>query len=140
MYALFQLGPQLEYRFGRVSYLGLYLAAAGWGGAFAFLLGSPEQALVGASGAVFGLFGLWLHSAYRLRDTVVGRNLLTSLWTNLALNAALPFLIPGISWQGHLGGLICGVIVGEIWARVKPQQRPVVPFAMAVVAIAAVLL
>jgi rhomboid protease GluP len=139
MYALYQLGPAIEARVGIPSYVGLLLAAAGWGGAFAYHLGGPEDALVGASGAIFGLFGLWLHSAFRLRDTAFGRNLLSSLGITLALNMALPFLIPGISWQGHLGGLVAGVLIGELWSRAKRPQRPFAALAMAVVAVVAVL-
>ena len=139
MYALYQLGPAIEARVGIPSYVGLLLAAAGWGGAFAFRLGGPDDILIGASGAIFGLFGLWLHSAFRLRDTAFGRNLLSSLGITLALNLALPFLIPGISWQGHLGGLVCGVLIGELWSRVKRPQRPFAALALAVVAVAAVL-
>ena len=100
----------------------LYLAAAGVGGAFAFYLGGREDVLVGASGAIFGLFGVWLHSAFRMRDTAFGRNLFSSLWISLALNMALPFFIPGISWQGHLGGLVGGVLIGEVWSRVKASS------------------
>ena len=140
MYALYQLGPAVEARVGVRSYLGLLLAAAGWGGAFAFWLGDPQDVLIGASGAIFGLFGLWLHSAFRLRDTVFGRNLLSSLGFSLALNLALPFLIPGISWQGHLGGLVAGVLMGELWSRVKRPQQPLVALAMAAVSVAAVLI
>ena len=139
MYALYQLGPAVEARVGVPSYVGLLLAAAGWGGAFAFYLGGPDDFLVGASGAIFGLFGLWLHSAFRLRDTAFGRNLLSSLGFTLALNLALPFLIRGISWQGHLGGLAAGVLMGEIWSRVKRPQRPFVALGMAALAVVAVL-
>lgn len=139
MYALYQLGPAIEARVGIPSYVGLLLTAAGWGGAFAYHLGGPEDALVGASGAIFGLFGLWLHSAFRLRDTAFGRNLLSSLGITLALNMALPFLIPGISWQGHLGGLVAGVLIGELWSRAKRPQRPFAALAMAAVAVVAVL-
>ena len=139
MYALYQLGPPIEARVGIPSYVGLLLSAAGWGGAFAYHLGGPRDVLVGASGAIFGLFGLWLHSAFRLRDTAFGRNLLSSLGITLALNMALPFLIPGISWQGHLGGLVAGVLIGELWSRVKPPQQPFAVMAMAVAAVVAVL-
>lgn len=141
MWALYQLGPAVERRVGALSYLGLYLAAAGWGGAFAFQFGGLGDVLVGASGAIFGLFGLWLHSAFRLRDTAFGRNLLSSLGFTLLLNAALPFLIPGISWQGHLGGLVAGIVIGELWSRVRdPRRRALVPVGMAVLAVLAVAL
>lgn len=141
MWALYQLGPAVERRVGVLSYLGLYLAAAGCGGAFAFRLGNPQDVLIGASGAIFGLFGLWLHSAFRLRDTAFGRNLLSSLGFTLLLNAALPFLIPGISWQGHLGGLVAGIVIGELWSRVRDShRRALVPVAVAVLAVLAVAL
>lgn len=141
MWALYQLGPAVERRTGMLSYVGLYLAAAGWGGAFAFRLGEPVDVLIGASGAIFGLFGLWVHSAYRLRETAFGRSLLSNIGLTLLINAALPFLIPGISWQGHLGGLVAGVIIGELWSRVRdPRRRALVPAGMAVLAILAVAL
>jgi membrane associated rhomboid family serine protease len=139
MYALYQLGPAIEARVGIPAYVGLLLAAAGWGGAFAYHLGGTEDILVGASGAIFGLFGLWLHSAFRLRDTAFGRNLLSSLGLTLALNLALPLLIPAISWQGHLGGLVAGVLIGELWSRVKRPQRPLAAIGMAALAVLAVL-
>lgn len=141
MWALYQLGPAVERRTGVLSYVALYGAAAGWGGAFAFWLGEPGDVLIGASGAIFGLFGLWLHSAYRLRDTAFGRSLLSNIGLTLVINAALPFLIPGISWQGHLGGLVAGVVAGELWSRVRdPRQRALVPVGMAVIAVVSVMI
>ena len=140
MYALYQLGPAVEARFGRIPFVLLYLAAAGVGGAFAYHLGGENDVLVGASGAIFGLFGVWLHAAFRMRDTAFGRNLLSSLWISLALNIGLAFLIPGISWQGHLGGLVGGVLIAEAWSRLKARQWPWPPVVIGVLAVIAVLL
>jgi membrane associated rhomboid family serine protease len=139
MFALYQLGPAVEIRYGRVNFLLLYLGAAAAGGAFAFHLGGEGDALVGASGAIFGLFGLWLDSAFRQRDTAFGRSLLSSLWISLALNIALPFILPGISWQGHLGGLLAGIVVGEFWARAPRQLYWMTPLAVAVAAVASLI-
>jgi membrane associated rhomboid family serine protease len=75
-----------------------------------------------------------------MRDTAFGRNLLSSLWISLLLNIALPFLIPGISWQGHLGGLLAGILTGEIWSRIRARQRVLVPVGLAVLAVLSVLL
>ena len=66
--------------------------------------------------------------------------MLSSLGITLALNLALPFLIPGISWQGHLGGLVAGILMGELWSRVKRPQRPLVALAMAAMAAIAVII
>ena len=139
MYALYLLGPAVEVRYGKLNFLALYLAAAGAGGAFAFRFGDVEDVLVGASGAIFGLFGLWLDAAYRRRDTAFGRNLLSSLWVTLALNIALPFILPAISWQGHLGGLLAGILIGEAWARLPARTFWMPPAAVAVAAVLSVL-
>ena len=118
MWALWVLGPQIESAVGRGPYIALYIAAAGVGGAFYFHLGGPFPA-VGASGAIFGLFGVWLNWGLRRRNTNQGRAILSQMGFLLAINAAIPFLIPGIAWEAHLGGLLAGFLIGEIWSRVR---------------------
>jgi membrane associated rhomboid family serine protease len=118
MWALWVLGPQVESAVGRGPYIALYIAAAGVGGAFYFHLGGPFPA-VGASGAIFGLFGVWLNWGLRRRNTNQGRAILSQMGFLLAINAAIPFLIPGIAWEAHLGGLLAGFLIGEIWSRVR---------------------
>lgn len=114
-YALYVLGPQLERGVGSAAFAALYLAA-GLAGGIAFLVGAPGPVAVGASGAIFGLFGAYLAAAWANRDTPAGRAGLTQLGVLLAINLALPLLIPRIAWQAHLGGLLAGVAVGLAWA------------------------
>jgi membrane associated rhomboid family serine protease len=141
MLALYQLGPTIERRIGPANYLLLYLACAGVGGVFAFRLGSMEDALVGASGAIFGLFGLWLHAALRSWGTEFSRRVLGSFGITLALNAALPLIYPQISWQGHLGGFLTGLLIGEAWYRLPQGRfRPIPPVLVIVASILAVLI
>lgn len=144
MWALWVLGPQIERGVGTGPYLGLYLAAAGVGGAFVFYLGGPFTVAVGASGAIFGLFGVWLNWAVNRRNTLQGRMLLRQIGFLLLINAALPFIIPGIAWEAHLGGLITGFVVGEAWSRLRGvgarRARTVVPLVVAVLAVVAVLI
>lgn len=144
MWALYLLGPQIERGVGTSPFVALYLATAGVGGVFAFYLGNPLDVAVGASGAIFGLFGVWLNWALRRRNTMYGRALLRNIGFILLINAALPFLIGNISWQAHLGGLIGGFVIGELWSRVTgPQQhllRTLVAAAVGVLAILAVLI
>jgi rhomboid protease GluP len=116
MWALWVLGPQIERGVGTWPFVGAYLASAGMGGAFAFLMGGPQDIAVGASGAIFGLFGIWANFAVRRRNTAQGRFLLQQIGFLLILNAALPFIIPGIAWEAHLGGLITGFVIGELWS------------------------
>jgi membrane associated rhomboid family serine protease len=119
MWALRQLGPSVEAGAGRLSFLMLYLGAAAGGGLLAYRFGSFEDVAVGSSGAIFGLFGIWLGNAFRRRDSAFGRAMLSQLGFLLLINAALPFLVRNISWQGHLGGLITGLGIGELWARLQ---------------------
>ena len=142
MWALYQLGPGVEQRLGRASYLLLYFACAGVGGLFAYLLGSPGDVLIGASGAIFGLFGIWFHAAVRARGTAWGRSLLSNLGLVLVLNAALPLIYPQISWQGHLGGFLAGLAMAQVWTVVRNDRlRPLVPLGviLAVVTLTAIL-
>ena len=119
MWALWVLGPQIERGVGTGPFVGAYLASAGMGGAFAFLLGDPLDVAVGASGAIFGLFGIWLNWAVRRRNTAYGQALLRQIGFLLLLNAALPFVIRNISWEAHLGGLVAGFVIGELWSRLS---------------------
>ncbi len=137
MYALWILGPIIERRFGALSFCALYLASGIAGGAL-FQVMSPafelvrltsgEQVMVpvsavGASGAIFGLFGVLLAAAFRRRQDPGGATLFNQLVMLLALNLALPFVVPRIAWQAHLGGLAAGIIIVLLWERV-PLQRP----------------
>ena len=118
MYALYLFGPELEGKVGSLPFALLYAASAVGGGVAAFLFAGPEYVAVGASGAIFGLFGAWLFVAYRMRHSPGGRNLLSQLIAMLAINLALPLLLPNIGWLAHLGGLVTGAVVAAIWSRV----------------------
>lgn len=115
-YALYLLGAHLERSVGSAGFAALYLASAMAGG-LAFLLSSPGQVAVGASGAIFGLFGAWLAASWVNRDTPQGRAGLSQFGMLLLVNLALPLFIPNIAWQAHMGGLVAGLLVGFSWAR-----------------------
>lgn len=141
MWALWVLGPQIERGVGTWPFVGAYLASAGVGGAFVYFMGAPADVAVGASGAIFGLFGIWLNWAVRRRNTAYGRALLRQIGFLLLFNAALPLLIPNIAWEAHLGGLIGGFVIGELWSRVDNEAgRVAVTVAVAALAVVSVLL
>ena len=144
MWALWVLGPQIERGVGTWPFVSLFLASAGVGGAFAFYLGDPLDVAVGASGAIFGLFGVWLSWALHRRNTMQGRAMLRQIGFLLLINAAIPFLVPNIAWQAHLGGLIAGFAIGEIWSRLRGSNievlRTVTGVAVAVVAALSVII
>ncbi len=122
MYVLWIFGPRLEREAGSVPFAALYFASMAGGGAayYAYYVITDAQApAVGASGAIFGLLGLWLVATYRIRHTPFGSSMFRQLAFWVGLNAVLPFALPrlNIAWQAHLGGFVAGAIIGWLWAQ-----------------------
>ncbi|PVG84095.1 rhomboid family intramembrane serine protease [Nocardioides gansuensis] len=117
MLALYMLGPQLEAVLGRVRFLALYLIAGLAGSVAAFWLASPLQLTLGASGAIYGLFGALLVLVIK-----VGADLRPMLGL-LAVNLFITFAVPNISWQGHLGGFLAGLAVTAILVYAPRARR-----------------
>lgn len=124
MVALWSVGPFLEQALGRWRFTVLYLLSA-LGGAVMFMVLAPfpegwVTGLYGASGAVFGLFGavlVVLRRVGRSAGTIVGV---------IVINAVLGFVLSGVAWQAHLGGLIVGAALGAIFAYTpREKQQPV---------------
>lgn len=114
--ALWQLGPQLERLFGTVRLLALYLVSGLAGGVAVLWLGDSA---VGASGALFGLLAASLVVSRKVgADTA-------SLTTTLVLGVVIS-LLPGISWQGHLGGFVGGGLVAAILAYAPKERRSLI--------------
>lgn len=122
MYALWLFGPTLERRFGSSSFASLYLASAIAGGALFQVIGTNAWA-VGASGAIFGLFGALLTASFRQRHTRAGSAVFGQLLVLLAINLALPLFVRNIAWQAHVGGLVAGGLIAAVWDRL-PRGKP----------------
>ena len=118
MLTLWMVGRSLEPLLGAGRFLATYLLSAAGGSLGVALLGFSTP-VVGASGALFGLFGALL---------VIGRSLgaqMTGLYVVLGINLVLGF-IPGfnIAWQAHVGGLVVGALIGLIFTRTRrPKQK-----------------
>lgn len=108
-FALYILGPQLERWLGHSRFLALWVLSA-LGGSVLSLLAAPYQPSIGASGAIFGMFGAVFILGRRLRlDT---RFVLFLLGINLLIT----FLVPIISWTAHIGGLLTGGLLALAYA------------------------
>ena len=114
-YSLYILGTLVERLVGRGRFLSLFLLS-GLGGSVAVLWLSPSAAVVGASGAIFGLFG----ALFVIQRSFGGAN--TQLLIVLALNLVLGFVVPGVSWQAHIGGLLVGALVAWIFVRTRGKS------------------
>ncbi|WP_142062125.1 rhomboid family intramembrane serine protease [Pseudarthrobacter sp. B4EP4b] len=123
MYTLWIFGQALEPLLGRVRFLALYVVSA-IGGSVGYLMltslyvpGQQPGAVVGASGAIFGLFGaMLLVQRHRGGDT-------RQLWVLIAINGVIGFLIPQIAWQAHLGGLVTGALCAAVLAYTPRGPR-----------------
>ncbi len=123
MYCLFQ-GRPLESYFGHVGFAVLYIIAGLAGGLLSMPFGDPRVVSIGASGAVFGVFGAMFVVIYQRRKELgpeLTRNQLLSLGQFFGLNFVLGFLIPGIDWLAHLGGLLGGAACA--WFM-RPERDP----------------
>jgi membrane associated rhomboid family serine protease len=127
MWALVAVGPSLEQLLGRARFIAVYLLSA-IGGAVAFFLVGPSNVFaLGASGAIFGLFGAWFVVARKLRIDV--RGIVTIIAINLAFSL---FYRSTIAWQDHVGGLIVGVLTTAAFAYAPRKNRTAVQVAAAV--------
>jgi membrane associated rhomboid family serine protease len=123
MYMLWMFGQALEPLLGRVRFLAVYILSA-IGGSVGYLLltpgyipGQPLTGVVGASGAIFGLFGAMLVvQRHRGGET-------KQLWVLIAINGVIGFLVPQIAWQAHLGGLVTGALCAAAIAYVPRGPR-----------------
>ncbi len=115
MYALYLAGPIVERWYGRVRFLVFYLVLAAAGSTGSFVFGGDVPA-VGASGAIFGLFGMLL-SAGRLHHPVdrQSRSLVGQVGMLIVINLALGFASGGqIDNAAHVGGLVAGLWLGAL--------------------------
>jgi membrane associated rhomboid family serine protease len=121
MWALIFVGPSLEGLLGRARFLAVYLLSAVGGGVMYYFLAPQNEPAVGASGAIFGLFGAWFVVSRRLRlDT---RGIVILIGINLALSF---FLHNIIAWQDHIGGLLTGALLTVAYAYAPKKNRAAV--------------
>ena len=132
MYALWICGQYLEPLLGRARFAALYLVCALGGSVGYELLASVPRSMgdvdhlgwvtstVGASGAVFGLFG-----AVVLLNRRLGRDSGPMIGL-IVVNGILGFVVPGIAWQAHLGGLVTGLVAAGAIAAGRQRRGPLV--------------
>lgn len=117
MYTVFIFGRILEPMLGRWRFLSLYLISAIGGSLGVLLLSNPSVSVVGASTACFGLMAAYFVIARQLgahTGQLIGL---------VAINLAFGFLVPGIAWQGHLGGLVSGGLVAYILMQTRGSKQ-----------------
>lgn len=110
MYALYVVGIQLENFFGKTRFLIIYLFSAIAGNLLSLVFAELNIVSIGASGAIFGLFGSLLYFGYYYR-VYLGSLLRTQLIPVIMINLLFGLITPGIDNAAHIGGLIGGVFI-----------------------------
>ena len=108
MYALLILGNSLERAIGQKKFLAIFLISQIGASLASIYFSAFNVVSVGASGAIFGLFGALIVVSKRYGlDT-------KQTYVIIGINFAIGFIFPGIDWRAHLGGLIAGFIAASV--------------------------
>jgi membrane associated rhomboid family serine protease len=122
MYALYLCGPLVEQIYGPIRMILFYLVAAAGGSIATYALGDAVGG-VGASGAIFGMFGV-LFTASRLHLPMIdrrGRALLSQIGSLILINVLIGFSLQFVDNTAHIGGLVAGALLG---VAVSPAGVP----------------
>lgn len=133
MLALWVLGGPLEGAFGRVRYLALYLLSGLGGSALTYVIAAPNDAGLGASGAVFGLMGATFVVMRRLQYDP--RPLLALIGLNVLITVVFR---DSIGWEAHLGGFVAGAFIAFAMVHAPRAQRALVQWGVCALVLAAV--
>jgi membrane associated rhomboid family serine protease len=117
MYALWVIGTPVEQYLGRARYIGLYFVS-GLAGSAGALVQAPHTPTLGASGAIFGILGAMLIIEWQVTGRLAGNAM-----TWIVINLVISFAIPNISWGGHVGGLIGGILITLAYAGWRERGR-----------------
>jgi membrane associated rhomboid family serine protease len=134
MWALWVVGPALERLLGRTRFVWVYLVSALGGSVLFYLLASPRAGALGASGAIFGLFGAYFVVARRLR---VNAGMIVGL---IVINLVISFAVPGIAWQAHVGGLVAGAALTAAYVYAPRANRNLIQAAATIGLVALMIL
>ena len=137
-YALYLVGPPLERVLGHARFLALVLLSAFGGSVAVLLLASPSNlswvtGVVGASGAVFGLFAALAITMRRLKRSD------SQLLVLIGINLVIGFVVAGVSWQAHIGGLLTGAALAAAYLYTPRKHMALMAWAAPLVIAAALI-
>jgi membrane associated rhomboid family serine protease len=113
-WALWVFGTQVERDFGTTRFVLIYFISGFLASATSYAFGPSTMIGVGASGAIFGIFGAFVAYNYRRRHLALASANLRVAVTLLLINALFAFTVGTIDWRAHLGGFIAGVAAGFV--------------------------
>ena len=112
MLTLYFFGSFLNRVAGSRNFLLVYFGGGIIGGVFVLLFSSPYVPTIGASGAVFALGGALAIVAPKVSVFIFPIPVPMPLWVAVAIGFLILLPLSFVSWQGHLGGLVFGLLAG----------------------------
>ena len=112
MFSLLVLGNPVEASLGKARFLVIFFVSLLTGSLASIYLNSAPQVSVGASGAVFGLFGAFIAMRKMISEGV------RDIYVIIGLNFVFGFILGGVDWRAHLGGLVGGYLTTAVLLRI----------------------
>src|SRR5205085_2352604 len=124
-YALWIIGQEIELLYGSARFVVLYLLT-GLAGSLASYTFNPNAESAGASGAIFGLFGVMATFAFRYRKELperLGSDIRRRILPVIAINLIFGFSMRIVDNAAHVGGLLAGVVLALVVPYKRPEER-----------------
>jgi membrane associated rhomboid family serine protease len=112
MFSLLVLGNPVEAALGKARFLIIFFVSLLTGSLASVYLSSYPYVSVGASGAVFGLFGAFIAMRKMISEGV------RDIYVIIGLNFVFGFILGGVDWRAHLGGLVGGYLTTAVLLRI----------------------
>ncbi|WP_144461187.1 rhomboid family intramembrane serine protease [Siminovitchia fortis] len=118
-FSLVLFGPALERALGKLQFIFVYLACGIAANIATLILKPPYYTHIGASGAIFGLFGIYLAITFLKKEAMPqqGKQVILPI---AALSVIMTFFQANVNITGHIFGMIAGFIIGAILIKVRP--------------------
>jgi membrane associated rhomboid family serine protease len=124
-YALWIIGQEIEQIYGSARFVVLYLAT-GIVGSLGSYLFNPQATSAGASGAIFGLFGVMATFAFKYRKEIpktLSRDIMRRVLPIIAINLAFGFSVKIVDNAAHIGGLLAGIALAFVVPYMRPDEK-----------------
>jgi membrane associated rhomboid family serine protease len=112
MFSLLLLGNPIEAALGKARFLVIFFTSLLTGSLASIYLTNELYVSVGASGAIFGLFGAFIAMRNRISEGA------RDIYVIVGLNFVFGFILGGVDWRAHLGGLLGGYLTTAILLRI----------------------
>jgi membrane associated rhomboid family serine protease len=112
MFSLLVLGNPIEAALGKARFLVIFVISLLTGSLASIYLTNEIYVSVGASGAIFGLFGAFIAMRNRISEGA------RDIYVIVGLNFVFGFILGGVDWRAHLGGLVGGYLTTAILLRI----------------------